>query len=148
VDLAHVGVDRDRVLLEGGVQEPAVPLVGLAYLLERRVRLAAGKFGCEDSVLIGSPLAGGLSCPSASPQRLVRIRASLSAAVRSLFVVLRRVCSCAAMPGSQIEHQVAVGLGAADQRASLSGIIDRVRGVADRTGYQVRFTGVAYAGAA
>jgi hypothetical protein len=56
--------------------------------------------------------------------------------------------SCAAASGSQVEHQVASGLGAADQRASLGGIIDRVGGVPDRPGHQVGLTGVAHAGAA
>ena len=49
---------------------------------------------------------------------------------------------------SQVEHQVAARLRTADQRAAVGGVIDRIRGIADRSGQQARLTGVAYAGAA
>ncbi len=52
------------------------------------------------------------------------------------------------IPGSQVQCQVAVGPGAADQRAAVGGVIDRVGGVADRSGQQGYLTRVAHAGAA
>ena len=51
-------------------------------------------------------------------------------------------------PGSQVECQVAAWLGAADQRAAVGRGIDRVGGIADRTGQQGCLTCMAHAGAA
>ena len=53
-----------------------------------------------------------------------------------------------AVPGSQVEYQVAPGLGAADQRAAVGRVIDRVGGIADRSGHQGRLAGVAHTSAA
>ena len=47
----------------------------------------------------------------------------------------------------QIEHEIAGGLGAADQGTAVSGLVDRIGGVADRARHQARLAGVAHAGA-